>query len=81
VSTYTGALDGDDIEARRRIDHAEAADRAWMREAGWRARATTLLRSDVPLGITAGRRGHSVETLVSTYVGAFQGDDTAICGC
>jgi hypothetical protein len=30
-----------------------------------------------PLGEVARRLGHSVETLVSTYVGALQGDDVA----
>jgi hypothetical protein len=29
----------------------------------------------VPLGEVARRLGHSVETLLSTYVGALQGDD------
>jgi integrase len=41
------------------------------------AAATTWLRAGVPLGEVARRLGHSVETLVSTYVGALQGDDTA----
>jgi hypothetical protein len=31
----------------------------------------------MPLGAVARRLGHSVETLVSTYVGALQGDDVA----
>jgi hypothetical protein len=31
----------------------------------------------VPLGEMARRLGHSVETLVGTYVGALDGDDTA----
>jgi integrase len=39
--------------------------------------ATTWLRAGVPLGEVARRMGHSVETLVSTYVGALQGDDVA----
>jgi len=39
------------------------------------ASATTWLRAGVPLGEVARRLGHSVETLVSTYVGALQGDD------
>jgi hypothetical protein len=39
------------------------------------AAATTWLRAGVPLGEVARRLGHSVETLVSTYVGALQGDD------
>lgn len=39
------------------------------------AAATTWLRAGVPLGEVAARLGHSVETLVSTYVGAISGDD------
>ncbi len=39
------------------------------------AAATTWLRAGMPLAETAGRLGHSVETLVSTYVGAL--DDEA----
>lgn len=39
------------------------------------AAATTWLRAGVPLGEVARRLGHSVETLVSTYVGAIQGDE------
>ncbi len=39
------------------------------------AAATTWLRAGVPLGETARRLGHSVETLVSTYVGALEGDE------
>ena len=39
------------------------------------AAATRWLRAGVPLGEVARRLGHSVETLVSTYVGALQGDD------
>jgi integrase len=39
------------------------------------AAATTWLRAGVPLRVVAMRLGHSVETLVSTYVGAFEGDD------
>lgn len=34
VSTYIGALQGDDAEARKLVDDAEAADRAWMNQAG-----------------------------------------------
>jgi integrase len=41
------------------------------------AAATTWLRAGVPLGEVARRLGHSVETLVSAYVGALQGDDVA----
>jgi integrase len=39
------------------------------------AAATTWLRAGVPLGEVARRLGHSVETLVSTYVGALSGDE------
>lgn len=39
------------------------------------AAATTWLGAGVPLGEVAKRMGHSVETLVSTYVGALQGDE------
>ena len=39
------------------------------------AAATTWLRSLVPLGETARRLGHSVETLVSTYVGALNDEE------
>ena len=35
------------------------------------------LRAGVPLGEVARRLGHSVETLVSIYVGALDGDDLA----
>jgi integrase len=39
------------------------------------AAATTWLRAGVPLGEVAKRMGHSVETLVSTYVGALDGEE------
>ena len=39
------------------------------------AAATTWLKAGVPLGEVARRLGHSVETLVSTYVGAIVGDE------
>jgi integrase len=39
------------------------------------AAATTWLSAGVPLGEVARRMGHSVETLVSTYVGALAGDE------
>jgi integrase len=39
------------------------------------AAATTWLKAGVPLGDVARRLGHSVETLVSTYVGALDGDE------
>lgn len=41
------------------------------------AAATTWLAAGVPLGETARRLGHSVEVLVSTYVGALSGDEVA----
>lgn len=40
------------------------------------AAATTWLSAGVPLGEVARRMGHSVETLVSTYVGALDGDES-----
>ena len=40
------------------------------------AAATAWLQAGVPLGEVARRLGHSVETLVSTYVGALAGDET-----
>ena len=40
------------------------------------AAATTWLRSGLPLGETARRLGHSVETLVSTYVGALENEES-----
>jgi integrase len=39
------------------------------------AAATTWLRSGLPLGETARRLGHSVDTLVSHYVGALQDEE------
>ncbi|MGH1492156.1 MAG: tyrosine-type recombinase/integrase [Acidimicrobiales bacterium] len=39
--------------------------------------ATTWLSAGVPLGEAARRMGHSVETLVTTYVGALVGDEEA----
>ncbi len=41
------------------------------------AAATTWLGAWVPLGEAARRLGHSVEVLVSTYVGALTGDEVA----
>ncbi|HTW97605.1 MAG TPA: tyrosine-type recombinase/integrase [Acidimicrobiales bacterium] len=38
------------------------------------AAATTWLKAGAPLGEVARRLGHSVETLVSTYVGALASD-------
>lgn len=39
------------------------------------AAATTWLRAGMPLGETARRLGHSVETLVSTCVGALDDEE------
>jgi integrase len=39
------------------------------------AAATTWLRSGLPLGETARRLGHSVDTLVTNYVGALQDEE------
>jgi hypothetical protein len=35
-----------------------------------------MLKAGVPLAEAARRLGHGVETLVSTYIGAMDGDDT-----
>jgi integrase len=40
------------------------------------AAATTWLQAGAPLGEVARRLGHSVETFVSTYVGALVGDES-----
>jgi integrase len=40
------------------------------------ANATVMLKARVPLAEAARRLGHSVETLVSSYIGAMEGDDT-----
>jgi integrase len=40
------------------------------------ANATMMLKARVPRAEAARRLGHSVETLVSTYIGAMDGDDT-----
>lgn len=37
--------------------------------------ATMMIKAGVPLAEAARRLGHSVETLVSTYIGAMEGDD------
>lgn len=53
---------------------------------GWRiydcrhAAATTWLASGAPLGEVARRLGHTVDTLVSTYVGALTGDESIANG-
>jgi integrase len=82
---------GDDLLFRTRTDRrptasnwSRALQRA-LRDTGCpslriydcrHAAATTWLRAGVPLGEVAKRMGHSVETLVSTYVGALTGDET-----
>jgi len=82
---------GDDLLFRTRTD-ARPTSSNWSRalQRGLRAigypslriydcrhaAATTWLRAGVPLGDVAKRMGHSVETLVSTYVGALDGDET-----
>lgn len=84
-------LEGDDLLFRTRGDQrpsqsnwARALRRA-LAEVGHppirvydcrHAAATTWLGAGVPLGEVARRMGHSVQTLVSTYVGALQGDET-----
>ena len=42
------------------------------------AAATTWLRSGLPLGETAKRLGHSVDTLVKTYVGALDDEEVVV---
>ena len=44
------------------------------------AAATTWLQAGVPLGEAARRLGHSVDVLVSTYVGALAGDEATANG-
>ena len=81
---------GDDLLFRTRTDRRPTSSnwsrafRRALREAGLpalriydcrHAAATTWLRAGVPLGEVAKRMGHSVETLVSTYVGALEGDE------
>lgn len=88
-------LDGDDLLFRtrtgRRPTHSNwsrSLQRA-LRKVGHppiriydcrHAAATTWLAAGVPLGEVARRMGHSVETLVSTYVGALQGDEAVANG-
>ena len=40
------------------------------------AAATTWIQAGVPLGEAARRLGHSVDTLVSTYIGALEDDES-----
>ena len=83
-------LEGDDLLFRTRTGHRPTASnwsRSWklaLNKAGERplriydcrhAAATTWLRAGVPLGEVARRLGHSVDTLVSTYVGALATDE------
>jgi integrase len=84
------ALGPDDLLFRSRTGRRPSAsnwNRAWhraLRSVGappWRiydcrhAAATTWLAAGAPLGEVARRLGHTVETLVSTYVGALTGDE------
>lgn len=79
-----------DLMFRTRTDKRPSSSnwtRAWhraLREVGQEplriydcrhAAATTWLRAGVPLGEAARRLGHSVETLVSTYVGVLTNDE------
>lgn len=84
------ALEPDDLLFRSRTGRRPSAsnwNRAWHRALRavdappWRiydcrhAAATTWLAAGAPLGEVARRLGHTVETLVSTYVGALTGDE------
>jgi integrase len=86
----TRAFDSDDLTFRTRHNRRPTASnwtRSWRRAqiaAGVtpvrlydcrHAAATMWLKAGVPLGEAARRLGHSVETLVSTYVGALVGDE------
>jgi integrase len=86
----TNGFDTDDLIFRTRTGSRPTESnwaRAWkrgLRQVGHpplrlydcrHAAATTWLRAGVPLGEAARRLGHSVETLVSTYVGALVGDE------
>jgi integrase len=44
------------------------------------ANATMMIKARVPLAEAARRLGHSVETLVSTYIGAMDGHDAEANG-
>lgn len=57
--------------ALEKIDHPSMRIYGCCRHAA----ATTWLSAGVPLGEVARRMGHSVEMLVSTYVGALDGDE------
>lgn len=83
-------LEGDDLLFRTRTGGRPTTSnwsRAWHRALNtvgapsWRiydcrhAAATTWLAAGAPLGEVARRLGHTVDTLVSTYVGALAGDE------
>lgn len=85
-----GDFGPDDLIFRTRNDRRPTSSnwwRAWQRALAQigrepmriydcrHAAATTWLRAGVPLGDVARRLGHSVETLVSTYIGALQDDE------
>ena len=78
----------DDLIFRTRTGAADRVElaRAWQRALRSRPPVPARLRlparrrhhlaaAGVPLGEVARRLGHSVETLVSTYVGALTGDE------
>lgn len=86
----THDLEGDDLLFRTRSGGRPTTSnwsRAWHRALdtvgapSWRiydcrhAAATTWLAAGAPLGEVARRLGHTVDTLVSTYVGALTGDE------
>jgi integrase len=89
LSEYAPAAD--DLLFRTR-SHSRPSGSNWSRSwrralertghSGWRvydcrhAAATTWLASGAPLGEVARRLGHTVDTLVTTYVGALTGDET-----
>ena len=72
-----GDFDDDELISRSRKGNRPSGSN-WRR--AWRLALAKIdyppLRS-VPLGEAARRLGHSVETLVSTYIGALKGDETA----
>lgn len=86
-----GSYANDDLIFRTSTGHRPSGsnwNRAWqraLRQVGHgplrvydcrHAAATTWLQAGAPLGEVARRLGHSVETLVSTYVGALVGDES-----
>jgi hypothetical protein len=77
LASYTAAA-ADTTQAVLESDPiAEAVLALVGRGGGWHAAATTWLKAGLPLGDTSRRLGHSVETLVSHYIGALDGDETS----